>query len=201
MTELVDAISDGSGSQNESFEDEEIESICMAHYLNQQLYSLSKGIKLLKRDLKQINLVFIGLGANREAVVHLCNNVLNVPITTHDICHILCPHRLHHFQSHNAHPPFIVRFCCKSVRDEVYRSSNTLAAYNESKPVEERIFVHEDLTSRNRKIMEAARRATDSGQLADTWTNNGYVFVKCNQGGVHFVKHMSKLLEITNERV
>ena len=76
-----------------------------------------------------------------------------------------------------------------------------LEAYNKSKPAEERIFMYEDLTRRNQKIKKAARKVMNSGQLADTWTNDGYVFVKCNQGGTHLVEYLIELFDIISEHL
>ena len=197
-------------SETKVIEDRVTELINENYSLRQELELAYKKIDVLDHETRRTNLVFFGLGTKEsresssqrdeillcsEAVLRLCNHVLNFPIAASDIS---SAYRMHHFKSHSAHPPIIVRFCRKLIRDEVYRRGIMLEAYNKNKSTEERIFIHEDLTWRNQKIKKAARKAMNLGQLADTWTNDGYVFVKCNQGCVHLAEDMIDLSEMIN---
>ena len=111
--------------------------------------------------------------------------MLNFPVIVNDIS---VAFRAHRFNPQNVHPPIVVRFCRKLVRDEVYRRRIMLEVYNKSKPADERILMHEDLTWRNRNINKAARKAMNLGLLADTWIYDGYVYIKCKYGCIHLAE-------------
>ena len=210
MAALEDSRLLGSDNDNNTTEEEPIEFISKINSMLRKVHLAFVEVDDLDREIRETNLFFVGLGINEfpqsspkrdeislcsEAVIHFCNYVLNLPVTASAIASAF---RMPHFKSHNANPPIIVTFSSKLIRDEVYRSGIMLEAYNESKPVEEQIYLREDLTRRNQQIQKAVRKAVKSGKLADTWTDNGYVFFKCNRGDVHLAEHVFELCDLAN---
>ena len=203
-TASLDATPSENGSQSKSVEARIAELAIENNSLRQELHLAYEKIDRIDQDMKKNNLVFFGLNLSRqsashhdesllciEAILHLCNHLLNLPITANDIS---SAYRMQYFKSQNKHPPIVVRFCRKLIRDEVYRQITImLDTLNKSRPMDERIFIQEDLTWRNQQIKKAARQAIKDGKLADMWTESGYIIVKCNAGCIHLVEDAEEL--------
>lgn len=98
----------------------------------------------------------------------------------------------HRLPSRNGTSPIIVRFLRRRDRDAVYRSRMELKAYNQSRAANNRVFINEDLSPRNREIFSAAWRMKGSRTLDGVWTSNCHVLVKKN-GSTHRVTSLAQL--------
>ena len=110
-----------------------------------------------------------------------CTNILEADIST-----------AHRLPSRNGTSPIIVRFIRRRDRDTVYRARMALKAFNQSRAANNRIFINEDLSPRNREIFSTAWRMKSSRALDGVWTSNCQVLVKKN-GSTHRVTSFAQL--------
>jgi hypothetical protein len=164
--------------------------------------SLKASIKSLNEKLddtetyqRRDNLIFTGLplrladltaGSNdpladssesiATQVSNFCINTLRCDVKIEDIsvAHALKVHGGHGQQ------PVIVRFSRRSIRDDVYYSRMKLKSYKT--PAGNKVYINEDLTTPNRKILGVARNKLRDKHIAGVWTKSGRVFYKDNSG-------------------
>ena len=166
--------------------------------LRKQVQFVHDCIGLIDEWMKGNNLVFIGLRVNVtkgctekdenalciKAIVYLCNDVLQVPIAASDVS---TAYRMHNVDASNPYPPIMVRFCCKLVRDEVYRRWDVLASFNERMQSDAWIYMYEDVTWSNQRMKALPKHITKK-MLTKAIADIGYVIVECEQGCVHLME-------------
>lgn len=84
----------------------------------------------------------------------------------------------------------LVRFASRNARDRVFYAKRALKGTN--------IFISEQLTSRNAFLYKEARAARTADRIKQTWTTNGNVIVKDNQGTIHRVRSVAELESYCN---
>ena len=159
--------------------------------LKQDVTELKKSNNALEQFTRKDNLVLTGISAsyaeraqgnenNRKSsvdtidkVAKLCTEHMNCNITASDIS---VAHRL----SGSANAQILGRFVRRSVRDEVYNARFNLKKYNSGRPVKEKVFINEDLSSQNRSIFSAAWKAKgrDGNGIESVFTRKCQVFAK-----------------------
>ena len=85
----------------------------------------------------------------------------------------------------------IVRFSSRFVRDNVYYSRMNLKNYCSSSNT--KVYINEDLTSVNRKILLEARRKHREKSLTSVWINSGYVYCKDDSDVSHCLRSLQDL--------
>lgn len=95
-------------------------------------------------------------------IVELCNEKLGVPITVADIG---CSHRLQN--KDNARSPILVKFCRRSVKNDVYRKKKKLKG--------NKVVIFEGLTKMRTQLL---KRAKETYGMNNVWTSEGVVTVK-----------------------
>ena len=127
-----------------------------------------------------------------QAVVTIANDILKVdpPLDERDIS---VSHRLPTRRNapRNEPNPIIVRFVSRADRDRVLKIRKNLKVYNEEKDV--KIYINEDLTAIRAKLFSIARSLQKQRLLAQTWTYNGAIKVKTQEGVLHTVTTSSQL--------
>ncbi len=125
-------------------------------------------------------------------VVSLCQDQFDMEITHKDIS---TAHRLR-ARKRGEHPPIIVRFVQRSMRDEVYRSKKMLKTFNESRSLGEKIFINEDLIDANHDLLRTARYYKKKSLFESVWTAGCKVFVKPLSGPPQVIKSINDLRSI-----
>ena len=120
---------------------------------------------------------------------------LNVPLAAWEIG---WSHRVGRPRNDGSPRPIIVKFyfiqCSKTC---IWRQEET-ARYTPSSG----IYINEDLTPENNKLAYDARQLKRNGQLYDTFTHDGYIFVRRNQGNRPVVvKDFDHMMFIVNYEV
>lgn len=117
-----------------------------------------------------------------EVVAKLCSEKLKVKVSAEDIDH---SHRLK--GKEGAHRPIIIRFCRRSVRDEIYRAKSKLRGTS--------IVIREDLTKERMCII---KNLVSKTSYKDVFTSNGNVFVKI-AGNIEKIRTLSDYNKILNK--
>ena len=112
-------------------------------------------------------------------VVKFCNDVLhaNVDISDISVAHPLCPPRNPRPGS-VPRPAVMVKFCRCAIRDEVFSAKYRLRAFNQDLPANKKVFVNEDLTDQNRRLLVVARSHVCDQTLKGAWTANCHIIIK-----------------------
>ena len=125
--------------------------------------------------------------ATIDNVVKLFNDVLHIPVKTEDIS------IAHHLKVKKGQPPVVVRFVRRAMRDTVFRARMILKTHNDGKPMDQQIFINEDLTVYNRKLFTAVRKKVKNNELQSAWTSACRVHVKTLTGGFITVNDITSL--------
>ena len=116
-----------------------------------------------------------------EALVSLANNVLELQpqLTVKDIS---VSHRLpkRRYAPAEEPQPIIARFVSRADRDRVIKARKHLKDYNRAQNT--KIYINENLTATSAKLFAMSRSLQKKGYLMETWTYNGSIKVKTNEG-------------------
>jgi hypothetical protein len=120
-------------------------------------------------------------------ITQFCNDVLNCHVVDSDIstAHLLP------IKDASKLPAVIVRSVRRSVRDEVFAARQKLKTY--TTPSNNKVYINEDLTAMNRKILAALRLKARNRVIQGAWTQSGRVMAKDSRGGAP--KHITTLAE------
>lgn len=115
-----------------------------------------------------------------QEILNICNNTLNVPITTSDIS---VAHRVGSSSSASnssqSSPPIVVRFTSRRARDNVFAARKKLKDSNLPG-----LYINEHLSTDMAKIFKQARDLIKSKKIHSAWSHNGIVFFKVSSDGV-----------------
>ena len=125
--------------------------------------------------------------ATTDNVVKLFNDVLHIPVKTEDIS------IAHHLKVKKGQPPVVVRFVRRAMRDTVFRACMILKSHNDGKPMDQQIFINEDLTDYNRQLFSAVRKKVKNNELQSAWTSAYRVYVKTLTGGFITINDITSL--------
>ncbi len=113
-----------------------------------------------------------------DKVIDFCNHVLDCNITVSDIS---IAHALPVKAASNQPAAVIVRFVRRSVRDKVFSSRHKLKTYITADG--NKIYINEDLTANNRKILVALRLKVHNHVIGGAWvpirTHTGQGLASC----------------------
>jgi SMC interacting uncharacterized protein involved in chromosome segregation len=125
-------------------------------------------------------------------VITFCKDVLHIDIDPSDvsIAHRCKPRR------GSIVPPILVRLVRRSKRDAIFHARMQLKTYNSTRSVNDRIYLNEDLTEINRKLLGAGRKAAKDGKLDSAWSSNCRIWVKTRDGRRMTVTSMHQLNEL-----
>jgi hypothetical protein len=84
------------------------------------------------------------------------------------------------------------------VRDEIFYARGRLKEFNAGKPSSQRVFINEDLTDINRRLLGFARSHLRDNRLSGCWTKNCQVFVKMCNGNVLRISSNAELTDAIN---
>ena len=102
-----------------------------------------------------------------EEVVLKLAEALEVPITPQDV-------EISHKLERKGNKPIIVKFANLKIKSNIYKSRAKLG---------DRIFLHENLTSYRKKIVNRANEMRRDGAVLSVWTLDGKVYVKTSPEG------------------
>ena len=120
---------------------------------------------------------------------------LDVPLAPWEIGR---SHRVGRPRNDGSPRPIIVKFISYNVRRRVYDARKKLR----DTPRLRGIYINEDLTPENNKLAYDARQLKRNGQLYDTFTRDGRIFVRRNQGNRPVVvKDFDHMMSIVNDEV
>ena len=136
-----------------------------------------------------------GTVVNREnpdttlaSVLQFCQSTLQIDVTAADIS---VTHRLPK-NLNDKYQPIIVRFTNRRARNLVYASRQRLKSiHSTTGPV----YINEQLTRKNDRLVASCRRLWKNGKIAGTWTWNGLVYIK------HLSPNGGRTLKVTDESV
>jgi hypothetical protein len=125
-----------------------------------------------------------------QKVTEFCNNILNCHVEPTDIstAHLL---PIRGATAATTLPAVMVRFVRRSVRDDVFSARRTLKTY--TAPAGHKIYINEDLTAANRKILAILRMKVRNHIIMGAWSQSGRVMAKDLRGGIP--KHITTLAE------
>lgn len=146
---------------------------------DQKIKELEDRIELQEQYSRSNNLCIFGVPESQaekveDVIVKICSDKLNLNISTADID---CCHRLK--GKEGTHRPIIVRFCRRSIRNDVYRAKNKLKGT--------KTVIREDLTKARISVVKSLINKTS---YRDVFTNNGNIFVKI-RGNICKIKSIS----------
>jgi hypothetical protein len=121
-----------------------------------------------------------------QKVTDFCTNVLKCRVNPVDIstAHLLPV-------KDATRPAVIVRFVRRTVRDEVFAARHQLKSY--TTPTGNKVYVNEDLTATNRRILAALRLKVRNKVIQGAWSQSGRIMAKDLRGGTP--KHITTLDE------
>ncbi len=121
-----------------------------------------------------------------KKIIDFCTDVLHCNVDESDIsiAHLLPS------KDANSPPAVMVRFVRRSVRDEVYSARSRLKNY--TTPSNNKIFINEDLTAMNRKILGVLRAKLRNKVIAGAWSQSGRIMAKTLRDSV---KHIATLAD------
>ena len=90
-----------------------------------------------------------------------------------------------------AQPAFMIRFVRRSVRDDVFSARHSLKTY--ISPAGSKVYINEDLTAANRKILATLRLKVRNKVIQGAWSQYGRIMAKDLRGGLP--KHISTMAE------
>ncbi len=125
-----------------------------------------------------------------QKITEFCNDVLHCHVTMADIstAHLL-PSR--GATAATAQPAIMIRFVRRSVRDDVFSARRSLKTY--TSPAGSKVYINEDLTAANRKILATLRLKVRNKVILGAWSQSGRVMAKDLRGGSP--KHISTMAE------
>ena len=130
-----------------------------------------------------------------EALVSLANNVLELEpqLMVKDIS---VSHRLPKRRNAPAEEPhpIIARFVSRTDRDRVIKARKHLKDCNRDHNT--KIYINEDLTAIRAKLFAISRSLQKKGSLMETWTYNGSIKVKTNEGVIKTVTNSTHFRHI-----
>lgn len=121
-----------------------------------------------------------------DKVVTFCNDVLGCKVASADIS---IAHPLP-ASNGSTNPSIIVRFVRRSVRDDVYSARMKLKNYKTT--LNSKVYINEDLTASNRKILAALRLKVRNKTILGAWTQSGKVHAKDCRGNVKPIVTLSE---------
>lgn len=172
---------------------------------DQQIASLEQRVEDLEQYTRRDDLVITGLelrhrtyaratanaetteDAPREELLSLEQQVVNflnsknINIYKEDIsiCHAL-PRK-----SEKVRPAIILRFISRKRRSDVIMHAKNLRGTN--------VFINEHLTKKNGDIAREARMLRKQRKITGTWTRNGNVWIRDQDGNAKIIKDMKEL--------
>ena len=121
-----------------------------------------------------------------EEVVLKLAEALEVPITPQDV-------EISHKLKRKGNKPIIVKFVSHKIKSNIYKSRTKLknvkvsnlfpSANAATRAAGDRIFLHENLTSYRKKIVNRANEMRRDGVLLNVWTLDGKIYVKTSPEG------------------
>ncbi len=117
-----------------------------------------------------------------EKVINFCSNVLQCQLTASDIS---VAHTLPTKAGSTQPPAVIVRFVRRSVRDEVFASRRKLKTY--TNPAGGKVYINEDLTALNRKILGILRLKVRNHAINGAWSQSGRILAKDLRGNIRHI--------------
>ena len=175
------------------------------------LKSRTRNIEDRLDDLEQYSrklcLKFSGIPENIDEdtdtlILNTVNNFLLPPehnkLDKFAICN---SHRLGPPRRHGQTRPrdIIVRFVRYRDRASVYNNKKNLKGFNDNKNNGYRIFVNEALTRRRSALFSKARQVVRSGEAKGTWTYDGKIYLRRNDGKKVIVRHEEDLHKFDQE--
>jgi hypothetical protein len=121
-----------------------------------------------------------------EEVVLKLAEALEVSITPQDV-------EISHKLKRKGNKPIIVKFANHKIKSNIYKSRTKLknikvsnlfpSATAATRAAGDRIFLHENLTSYRKKIVNRANEMRRDGLLLSVWTLDGKIYVKTSPEG------------------
>ena len=139
--------------------------------LHDKISELNSAIEELEQYGRRNSLRFHNVavsGNTDEDIVKLCNDKLNVTITTDDICRSHTIGRPNRFDKSQV----ICRFRNWKIKNLIYSKKRLL------KDDVDHTFITEDLTRFRQAIVSEMMKAKRAGKIVSFWSNDGRLFVK-----------------------
>ena len=116
-----------------------------------------------------------------DKVIKLCRDKLGIEVAPSDIS---TAHRIKLKSDRGSNAaPIIVRFTRRTIRDTVYRLRFQLKNHKSTNK-SLHIYINQDLTDKNRKLLAAVRRKLQNEILQSMWTSGCRILVKDNNDHV-----------------
>ncbi len=133
-----------------------------------------------------------GLDVTVKKVQDFCKNMLGVEVSSADIS---VAHRLKS-QYPSTKPPILVRFTSRIKRDEIFHARFKLKPINSSKQKQDRMYINDDLSDINRRLLKSAKEFVNKKELQGTWSVNCRVKVRCIDDSVHVINNSNDLSNV-----
>lgn len=118
----------------------------------------------------------------QQVVSFLHSKNISIHMEDISICHTL-PR-----MSGKSKPAVIIRFISRKPRNDVLRQAKKLKGTN--------VYINEHLTKKNGDIAREARMLRKQQKITGTWTRNGSVWIKGQDGSVKVIKDMKELEKV-----
>lgn len=115
----------------------------------------------------------------QQVVDFLNRNNINIRKEAISACHTLPS------KSENSVPVVVIRFICRKQRNDVLMQAKKLKGTN--------VYINEHLTKKNGGIARGARILRKQKKITGTWTRNGNVWIREQDGSVKVIKTMKEL--------
>ena len=102
----------------------------------------------------------------------------------------------HRIKADVGHPPILVRFVRRALRDDIYQQRFKLKDYNSAHSAVDKIFINEDLYGSTKELFKAAWRQRKSPGVQGVWSQNCHVMIKMNDVStkVKSMDHLNRIL-------
>ena len=109
-----------------------------------------------------------------EKVITFCKDVLDSEVQDIDISTAYCITS----KKTTGHPPILVHFSRRVVRDDILQARFKLKEYNKDLDRDEMVFNNEDLVDFSKKLLNAAKEQVRAKNLLGVWTKIFRVIIK-----------------------